>query len=113
MRAERHQPESIAARVFSSLQTMIEVRKQNSVFGTGQTQFLESGSPHVFAFVRWQGGKALLGLFNFSEHEPIVDMGRFRVAGLPMKMDNLLRDETLHLFGNKTLSPYQFLWLVS
>ena len=113
MRAERHQPDSIPARVFNSLCQMIQIRKQNPVFGGGETRVLDSGSPHVFAFVRWRDDRALLGLFNFSEHEPIVDMGRFRVAGLPMKMRGLLRDETQHLYGNKTLSPYQFLWLVN
>jgi glycosidase len=113
MRAERHQPETIAARMFSSMQQMIQIRKENPVFGGGETHILDAHNPHVFAFVRWQDGHALLGLFNFSEHEPIVDMGQFRVYGLPMKLGDLLTDETHHLYGNMSLSPYQFLWLMN
>jgi amylosucrase len=113
MRAERHQPESVAARMFASMQQMIRIRKENPVFGAGETQVLDAHNPHVFALVRWQDGHALLGLFNFSEHEPIVDMGQFRVYGLPMKLRDLLTDETHHLYGNMPLSPYQIMWLVN
>ena len=41
--------------------------------------------------------------------------GHFLLAArhFSAKMRDLLTDQTLHLFGNQILAPYQFLWLVN
>ena len=111
MLARRTDKETIEGRVFQNMVKMIQIRKENPVFATGDTRVLDTNNPHVFGFTRWHEGENLLCLFNFSEQEQLVDIVRFRVYGLPVHLTDLLTGREATVTGRYTLDPYGYVWL--
>ena len=100
-----------AGRVFSALQGLINIRKQNILFDNPQTQFVDVHNPHVLAYIRNQ---AIFILANFSEHGQRISkrvMSAYWNAS--DKQHDLVSDTTLDTDDFIQLEPYQFVWLVN
>lgn len=106
---ERHDSESIVGRVFGGLTQMLQIRKNNPLFGDGKTTFFESGNPHVLAYLR--SGQILI-LANFSERTQVVPM-RALQAYLPTQTvaTDLLTEREVPITAEITLPPYRVQWL--
>jgi amylosucrase len=104
--AKRNDANTIEGRIYGGLKHLIALRKQHSIFSDGETEVIDSGSPHVFAFLRKRNGDQMLVLCNFSEqHQQTV-----------VRLDKPARDlvtDAINFSGNSiVLEPYQFVWLV-
>jgi amylosucrase len=64
----KRDPASVPGRIYNGLKALITIRRSDACF-EGSTVFVETGSPHVFAFERRKDERAFLCLFNFSEHQ--------------------------------------------
>jgi amylosucrase len=103
--AQRHDPDTIPGRVFQTVQHLITVRKQTPELRNGETQFFDTGSAHVFAFLR---NKRVLVVANFSEHQQTVHL-----PWTPPGAVDLLTGGTYAGATTLRLEPYHYLWLAS
>ncbi len=68
-RFNNHTPEG---KLFQGLQKLICLRKENQVFSGQDTEFFQTGNPHVFGYARRKHGIEVLVLANFSEREQTI-----------------------------------------
>jgi glycosidase len=111
--ARRTDPASLEGRVYQPFLKLVQLRKTHPVFAGNETQFIESGNPHVLAYVHWHDTQGLLVLANFSEYAQDMSLVRFRTYGMDTHMVDLVTGEDINLSRPYPLKPYQFLWLVN
>jgi len=109
--AQRHDPSSVAGRIFGNLQRMIEIRKSFPIFAAhNPTSWLNGNNTHVVLFARQQGQQAVYVAVNFSPYPQTLDLSLFimseDVTDLLTKT-SYKRDEPLRL------PPYGMVWLHS
>ncbi len=109
--AQRHDPASVAGRIFGNLQRMIAIRKSHPIFAAyNPTNWLNGNNTHVVLFARQQGQQAIYVAVNFSAYPQCLDLRQFvrreHVTDLLTKT-SYKRDELL------TLPPYEMVWLQS
>jgi amylosucrase len=72
---------------------------------------LDSGSPHVFGYVRQNDGARVLALANFSETEQRIAANALRLHGLSYSFTDLVTGQTVSLGSDLVLGAYRFVWL--
>jgi amylosucrase len=93
--------------IYQAMQKLIAVRKANPVLGQGSTTVIDPPNQHCFAFVRQLDDAKCLCLFNFSEHELVIEPHTLGVLGQDALVElntNTPLDATQALH----LSSYQF-----
>jgi amylosucrase len=111
-RAERrHDPATIEGRIFGELRRLIGLRKQHPAFAGAETEVINIGNDHVFAFVRRHAGEHILVMNNFTEREQRVDPNQVRLYGLDYHFADLAGGDSIRLGGDVALAPYQSMWL--
>ncbi len=112
-RAERRRDAaSVPGRLFQALQGLLRIRSRTPAFAAGEAEMLDSGNPHVLAYLRRRGAARVLVLANFSEQEQRLPANLLRVHGLSYGMQDLPTSELLEAAGELSLQPYRLLWLV-
>ena len=106
--ANRHDESTPAGRMFQGLQRLIRIRKQTPAFGSGRTQFLDSGNPHILAYVC---DGQVLALANFSERRQLTNSGALAALAAPGLYRDLTSQQTFDTRQDIILTPYQFIWL--
>jgi glycosidase len=101
--AQRDDSASTPGRIFQTLTTLIDLRRQTPAFANGDTHFIETHNPHVLGYVR--GGTVLI-LANFSEHEQSV-----RLGWMPKNATDMIAGGTYAQYAPVELDAYQFVWL--
>ncbi len=87
---KRHDASTVQGRVYQGLQEIVQVRKLNDVFAGGTMRVLETGSDHLFAFERSDGGRAVV-IGNFSEQPQVLGTVANEIAeGRPLYGKNYL-----------------------
>jgi amylosucrase len=109
--ARRTDARTVEGRLYQRLRHLIELRNGSVIFSGGQTEIVETASPHVFAFARQREGKRLVALANFSEATQDVST---QWLGLPVgaSVTDLIGDTSYRLGSTLTMQPYQLMWLV-
>ncbi|GAC1398572.1 MAG: alpha-amylase family glycosyl hydrolase [Ktedonobacteraceae bacterium] len=108
--AQRHDPTSVAGRIFGNLQRMIAIRKSYPILAAyNPTNWLNGNNTHTVLFARQQGQQAIYVAVNFSAYPQSLDMRQFvrreYVTDL-LTETSYQRDELL------TLPPYGMVWLL-
>jgi glycosidase len=67
--ARRSLPETVEGQVFTGLQTLIGLRKAQTVFSGGALELVQTDNPHVLGYVRTHAGGRAVIFANFSESE--------------------------------------------
>jgi amylosucrase/maltose alpha-D-glucosyltransferase/alpha-amylase len=101
----------VPGRVFQGLLRLIQLRKQNQAFRRAETQFLETGSQHVFAYTRSSEEQDVFVLANFSEKAQPLEARRLRQMGMRKTMVDLHAGRTITAARELTLEPYQLMVL--
>jgi amylosucrase len=101
---------STAGRVFSAMAAFSRIRKSHPVFGSPDLTVLDSRHPSVLAFLKREGGSALLVLGNFSEHAAIVPADAGFLAG--GKAKDLISGRVFLPNADIVLEPCELLWLL-
>ncbi len=109
--ANRVRPETVEGRVFGALQRLVALRKQTAAFAGSEMVVIDTGNPHVFAFVRHHEGERILILANFSETEQSLPANVIRTHGLAYEFTDRVSGKALSLGAALALEPYGFLWL--
>ncbi len=109
-RAElRRDPQSLPGRVFQGLLRLIQLRNQNPAFAGSDTDFVETGNPHVLAFTRSHQQSALFILANFSERTQHLEARRLRQMGMRKTMIDLYAGQPITATQELTMEPYQLM----
>jgi glycosidase len=110
--AARHDPASIAGRIFEPIQHRVAIRKANAAFAAnGRAAWLDGGNDHVLVLERMNAGRSVLIVANFSETPQSVER-RLLPATDPRKpLVDLLTGATLPSEKLLTLPPYGVSWL--
>jgi amylosucrase len=107
--AQRHDPTTIAGRIFGTLQRMIALRKSHSIFAADNpTYWLQNDNNHTVLFVRQQGQQALYVVVNFSAWPQSIDLHRFVMS---RHVIDLLMETAYERDTSLTLPPYGLVWL--
>lgn len=109
--ALREDRDTYAGQIFQQLQALIRLRQKTAAFAGGETQFINTENPHVFAYARHHQGERVLVLANFSEHSQRVGANLLRTQGLSYHFEALVTGESVSLGEDVVLGGYQFLWL--
>jgi glycosidase len=108
-RKDKHTPEG---KLFQALLKLIEIRKEHSVFASGEkhaTEVLDVGNDHVYGYVRSYFNEKVIVMANFSEREQIVSIDRIPSMIWPGK--DLVSGEEYQPGEEIKLEPYRFIWL--
>lgn len=109
-RAENLQ--TVQGRVSDSLKQLIELRQSNPVFGSSQTEILETYNPHAFAFARIGNPQRLVVLANFSEHSLEIPGSILDILASD-SVNDLISGRALVKSEPVTLAAYQVIWAVT
>lgn len=107
---KRGRSDTIEGRIFAGLRRVIRARKANPVFSGGEFQWVDSGSPQVFAFLRTHAGARALALCNFSEQVQLIQANLLRLYGLSYLFKDLL-SERLVPAADLNLAAYEVVCL--
>ncbi len=102
---------STEGRIFGEMCRLIALRKQHVAFAGHTTEVIDTGSNHVYGFVRRHEGENILVLANFTEREQTVDANQIRLYGLDYAFSDLIGGMDVTLGHDLMLQPYQYLWL--
>ena len=109
--ARRTDESSIEGRLFARLQHLIGLRKENRGCGGSETEFIDTGNPHVLGYVRRHGGQRMVVLANFSEREQAVAANELRLHGLGYSFVDLVSGRALDAGADLVLESLGFVWL--
>ena len=90
---------------------LIQLRTQNLAFTRAETEFLETGNPHVFGFTRSNNDHVVFVLANFTEKEQRLEARRLRQMGMRKTMIDLVAGRTITATLELALAPYQLMVL--
>lgn len=106
----RNNGKSPSSIVFQGLKKIIDVRRSNSAFNGHETDFIKTGNPSVFGYVRTDGSRRIVVLANFSEQNQTVQSNLLRLYGLGYEYYDLLSD-CVFPPEDIVMKPYQFICL--
>ena len=95
---------SLSGKIYSQLQQLIAVRSRLAALGSGSTEILQTGNPHLFAYRRQLDQQSVLCVVNFSEVAQAF-------SSLPASQWQDALTNTAYQAPNLILQPYQVLWL--
>jgi amylosucrase len=113
-RAEkRHEQGTLEQRVFEGIQHIIQTRKRTPhLHAAIRSEILETGHPHIFAYVRRHPLGNLLCLYNFTEGMQWLKAHWLRDHEVDLPFDALSQTYVDVVSDHIQLAPYQALWLV-
>jgi len=74
-------------------------------------EIVETGSPHILAYIRVSEGNRLIVLANFSEETQHVDGNKLRTTGMGRFFEDVIEGTQYCTSEPVEVLPYQILWL--
>lgn len=108
--ARRTDPQTIEGRMYGELRRRIRIRQREAVFSGSEMTVVETGNPHVFAFLRRHGGEVLLALHNATE-QPQAVHGSVVAPLVSHAAVDLVSGAGVAVADELSLSAYQVMWL--
>ena len=109
----RNDLSSIPGRIYHAMLRIAQIRQQNLAFTRADTEIVDSGNAHVFAYFRQHAEQSVLVLANFSEREQVLAANRLRLLGLRKTVTDLMAGRTIIATQSLAVEPYQFMVLLS
>jgi amylosucrase len=107
----QNDPRSPHCHIFAELVRLIMLRKQQPAICGSNTEFVETGNGHLFAYVRHGGRQRLLVVANFSAQPQEMEANQLRVYGPGYRFTDLISGQALTAERPLRLEPYQCMWL--
>ncbi|TWT99145.1 Amylosucrase [Botrimarina colliarenosi] len=109
----RHDNSTPEGRVYQSLQRLIQLRTQSLAFDRAETEFVDVGNEHVFAFFRNRDEHSALIIANFSENPQSISAKRLRNLGLRKTVVDTFKGEVITAGHELDVEPYQLMVLAT
>ena len=111
-RAEmRRDSSTIPGRIYQDLLRLIQIRQQNPALDRAETEIVDSGNLHVFAYFRTNGDHSVLVLANFSENPQPIEGRHLRLLGLRKSVVDLVAGRTIVAAHTLEMEPYDIMIL--
>jgi amylosucrase/maltose alpha-D-glucosyltransferase/alpha-amylase len=107
----RRDVDSVPGRVFNGLMRLLRIRGQNPAFQLADTEFVETGNPHVFAYIRSGEDGSAFVLANFADSGQRLEARRLRQMGMRKTMIDLWAGRVLTATHELEMEPYQLMIL--
>jgi amylosucrase/maltose alpha-D-glucosyltransferase/alpha-amylase len=112
-KAERRtQPESVEHIIYEGFLKLTRLRSNNIALARGETEIVDPGNDHVFAYFRTTREQSILCLANFSDKAQTVAAPRLRQLGLKKVLIDIIAGQTVIAAKKLELEPHQFMVLL-
>jgi glycosidase len=109
--ARRNQKDTIPGRIYQGFTKLIQLRKSNPILSGDSTEFIYTGNPHVFGFLRKLGNQQILFLNNFSDFPQVVSLKKLKLFDQGRDLVDIVTTKELSASTDLELEPFQFAWL--
>jgi glycosidase len=103
----RTDADTVEGRIYQELCRLIELRRNNPVFSGMQMQVIDTGSPYVLGYLRFNEKQRALIFANFSENQVVLPANLLRLYGMSYQYRDMLLGKKIPP-GDLTLGPYDF-----
>jgi glycosidase len=103
----------VPGRIYRGLRKLIELRKATPLLSGDHPEFIQTGNPHVFGYIRRNGSEAMLFLNNFSEAPQRIGAPILQLAGLGERLVDRVSGARVPLDADLDLAPFQYVWLAA
>lgn len=102
-----NQPEAhTIIRAFNAMAKIVSPALRN-----GGMEIIDTGNPHLFAYLRQNRNQRLLIINNFSEHEQVMRTEHLAAAGMTNRAREIFTQTTLSGEEDLALDGYRFMWI--
>jgi len=98
-------------RFFNEMVKLVELRKKLTAFHNGAPRVIDTGTPHLFGYIRQKGDEKILVVNNFSETEQKMTHDRLQACGMQDACADLITNRIVIPGSDLILDPYRFVWL--
>jgi amylosucrase len=98
---------TIEGRLYQRLRKLIELRQTHEAVSNGEMEVIETGSEHVFGFVRAHGSERIAVLANFTEQTQTIEAFHVRQQGFTQECIDLVTGATMVPEQTLKLEPFQ------
>jgi len=98
-------------RFFNEMVKLCRQRKQTPAFRNGGMTLVDTGNPHLFAYIRGSREQRLLIVNNFSEFEQVMKADKLAAASLTGITRDIFSQAMLPVGEDLVLDGYRYLWL--
>lgn len=109
--AQRNDKGSIPGSIFQGFKLLVDLRKSTPAIAGEPPNFIETGNPHIFGYVRRAITQQILILNNFSDDPQTVPGNVLRLLKLGVHSRDLVSTNIVSIKEDLTLAPFQFVWL--
>ena len=108
----RTQPDSVEGILHAGFLKLAKMRLNNDAVARGETEIVDAGNDHVFAYFRTTPEQTVFCLANFSDQPQIVSAPRLRQLGLRKALVDIVAGQTIIAAKQLDLEPHQFMVLL-
>ncbi len=109
--AKRNQENTIPGRIYQGIKNLVNLRKNNPILSGESPEFIYTGNPHVFGYLRQNGEKQVLFINNFSDDPQTVSLRKRYLYDDLDEAQDIVLGEPVNLDEDLELKPFQFVWL--
>lgn len=103
---------TIENRIHEGFLKLSQLRLNNAALARGETEIVDPGNDHVFAYFRTTDDQSILCLANFSDLPQVVPVPRLRQFGLKKVLTDIIAGQTVIAAKQLELEPLQFMVLL-
>ena len=103
--------ETLQWRFFNEMVRLINIRKGLPAFCNGGMRVVETGNPHLFAFIREKSDQRIMVVNNFSEHAQSMEFDYLERENFIGAMVDRVTGEAIESSAGLLLDGYRFAWL--
>lgn len=107
----RNEAETVEERVYEGILKLVRMRQQTRAFDRAETEFVETGNPHVLGYFRNSADSSVLVLASFSERRQSLEGRQLRLLGLRKTVIDIMSGQTVTATQELIVEPYQMLVL--
>ncbi len=98
-------------RFFHEMAKLFKLRKKSPALRNGGMELVDTGNPHLFAYLRSCREQRLLIINNFSESRQVMRLHKLTTAGVIRQATDVLTDQIVPADEDLALDGYRYVWI--
>ena len=90
---------------------LFKLRKQSPALRNGGMELVDTGNPHLFAYIRGDRKQRLLVVSNFSEFAQVMKFAKLASAGVTNHAFDIFTRQSLPPLKDLELDGYRYVWI--
>ena len=109
--ALRNKDDTVPGRIFHGIKDLVHLRKNHPILSADPPEFIYTGNPHVFGYLRKNDDVQILFLNNFSDDPQIVSLKKLNFFDHLDQVNDIVSGMFFSISKDIELIPFQYLWL--